>query len=350
MSLIHSPFRFFLAIGGCFVLPLLAGCEKQDQVSTYTVPIHESIQTPEFRRQQTMRKPHDERILGAIVAHRPDLWFFKLQGLPDDVAAKENEFREFVSTVNFSAPSGVVGWKLPKDWVQQPGDNIRFATLEISKEPPLSVSVTRLPAGDSGLEKDLLANINRWREQLSLKRIELQDLPDQSETVSTADGKATIVNLVGLYVPGGPRQMAAPKPPPPQIHYEAPEGWTKIPPAMAAIASYEVAQNGQKVTISVSRLGGGLEANLNRWRDQVSLPHLEDSEIFKTLTKFPVGKHMGAFVELTGKDPKTGNPRTILGVMIPDEEEIVFVKLSGDPDLAVKERDHFEAFAKSVSF
>src|SRR5262249_34136106 len=142
---------------------------------------------------------------------------------------------------------------------------------------------------------------------------------------------------------------AAPKEPAP-IEYKAPEGWAKIPPAIAAIASYEVTSNEQKVTISISRAGGGLEANLNRWRGQVGLPQVEGTEIPKMLTKFPVGDHMGAFVELTGKDPKTGNPRTILGVMVPDDEEIIFVKLSGDPELAVKERARFEEFAKSVSF
>jgi hypothetical protein len=40
----------------------------------------------------------------------------------------------------------------------------------------------------------------------------------------------------------------------------------------------------------------------------------------------------------------------MLGLMIEDEDQTVFVKLTGDPDLAKTERERFDAFAKSLKF
>ena len=45
---------------------------------------------------------------------------------------------------------------------------------------------------------------------------------------------------------------------------------------------------------------------------------MDVADLPETLPSFPVRENMGALVELPGKDPKNGNPKAILGVMIPD--------------------------------
>jgi len=353
----NPPLRFRLA-GVSLLAFTLAGCEQQEGISTYTRPTHESLQTSEFLKEAEARKPREERILGAIIPRGPVLWFFKLQGPPGPVAAQEAEFRELVKSVQFPPPKRVA-WKLPANWQEKPGDDIRYATLSIPGEPPLEVSVTHLPAGGSPTQ-GLLNNINRWRNQLDLPFIEAEDLPSRTETIKSGDVVATLVSIVGKAKPKAAmpgRMPGAGKAKPEEnsqdgsgdVEYDKPDGWTSIRPLPMSMVSFEVKDAEQRATITISRVGGSLAQNLNRWRMQVGLEPLPAEELVKSLTEFTVGPRTGGYVELKGQDGQ-GQQKAILGLMIPDGEMTVFVKLSGDAQLAEQERSRFDAFAKSLRF
>jgi hypothetical protein len=368
----------------------ITGCEKQETITSYKVPTHESIQTAEFRHQSDSQKPHDERMLGAIIENGPAMWFFKVQGLPETVAAHEAEFREFLKSLTFSSPEKAE-WKLPDGWKEKPGGGMRFATLVIPAQPPLDLSVISFPAMGKSAEERLLDNVNRWRNQLSLAPIDANGLSKETETVEVGDVKATIVNLVGkvkpqaamppmaqasqtpmpkasqpaasqptkseapFYPNGKPttadgKQPGASAPADSPIDYTKPAEWSPAPLVPLSVATFEAGEGNKKVTIAVSRARGSLVDNVNRWRGQLALEPQTDAEITKSVTKLSAGSRKGDFVELKGKDPKTGRDKAILGVMIPDGDWTVFVKLSGDPDQAVKERSRLESFVESLRF
>jgi hypothetical protein len=350
--------------GLLFAALLVTGCDKKEDISTYTVPKHASLQTPEFLAASEKRKPLPERMLAAIIPNGPSMWFFKLQGPPDAVANREVEFREFLKSVRFPNPDKVE-WTLPKDWRERPGNEMRYATLVLNGEPPLEVSVTTLPGGMGDLTEALLANINRWRGQLDLPFIQAEDLPSRSESIPHGEHVITLVNFVGKAKPkpamaggmmppmhgagGEDAKPARPQPPtntaePSEVTYDKPDEWSVAPPKPFSMATFEARDGEKAVTITISRAGGDRAANVNRWRGQLGLNPLPADEVGKSVSKIEIGARIGELVEITGND------RTLLGVMLPDGEQTVFIKLMGDASLAASERARFEAFAKSVRF
>ncbi len=335
----------------------LAGCDQHEEVSTYTVPSHESLQTKEFLKASAARKARPAQMLAAIVPHGSSLWFFKLQGPPEPVAALEPEFRTLLKSVHFSA-AGKAEWTLPTNWQEKPvkPGEMRTATLVTPGESPLEVTVTTLPAGKD-LTEGLLDNINRWRNQLDLPFIKAEDLPSRTETIKTDKFNITLLNITGKLKPnsGMPKAMpplaaaAEPKTEAPDdetadIQYDQPKEWIRVRPPTFTMAAFEVVDGKKRVRITLSIAGGSRMANVNRWRGQLGLGPQTEEEINKSLQKFDVGKRTGQLVELKGEE------QTMLGLMIENGEQSVFVKLMGDPELAVTERKRFEAFAKSLKF
>ena len=342
---------------------LLCGCEQQEKITSYTVPRHESLQTPEFLVETAKRKAQPARMLAAIVPHGAELWFFKLQGPPDDVTARDGEFHEFLKSVRF-AENTKIEWTLPAKWQEKPGNANRYATLVLSEQPSLEVTVTVLAAGGDDRTEQLLSNINRWRGQLDLPQIQAEDLPTRTETIKAGELIITAINIQGKAaprpaMPGGmmPPGMgrtdpheAAPAAERPaggakggsKSPFDKPAEWTEAPPKQFQLARFTVGEGEQTAEIAVSRAGGDRGANINRWRGQLGLNPLSAEELKQTGQPFEVGSKKGELIEIVVED------RALVGVMIPDGDQSWFIKLTGHAALAAKERSRFEAFAKSL--
>lgn len=202
-------------------LAAATGCDRAEQIAHYRVPKPVPLepiadagpQNPHAAGLGTQPaepvKPAGEptdRMLGAIVPLGEKFWFFKLMGSKDPVAAKTDEFLAFLKSVHFSA-EGNPQWTLPEGWREQPGSAMRYATLVIPGDgKPLEVTVTVLP-GASGA----LANVNRWRGQLSLPPITEEQLAGESTRIPLDGATATLVNLLGT---AGPNSMGRPGFPP----------------------------------------------------------------------------------------------------------------------------------------
>lgn len=341
---------------------LLCGCEQQEQVASYTVPRHESLQSPKFLAETAKRKAQPARMLAAIVPHGSELWFFKLQGPPDDVAARDGEFHEFLKSVRF-ANDTKIEWTLPATWKETPGNANRYATLVLSTQPPLEVTVTVLAAGGDDRTQQLLDNINRWRGQLDLPHIEADDLPTRTETIQAGELTITVINIAGkaapkTAMPGGmmppmmgqpaARGAAVPAERPGAaakdsgLKYEKPDEWTEVPLKQFQLARFTVGEGEQTAEIAVSRAGGGRDANINRWRGQLGLTPRSGELLEHAGLPFQVGSKRGELIEIVAGD------KALVVVVIPDGGQAWFIKLSGHAALAAKERSRFEAFAKSL--
>jgi hypothetical protein len=147
-------------------------------------------------------------MLGAIVPQATQAWFFKLTGPAPAVAALREPFHKFVESVRFVG--GEPRFDPPDDWQPQGPSGMRHETFRIpaagsaAGDKPLELAVTTLvkPPGDE--RGYLLANVNRWRNQIGLPPIDAAQLADQCERVTLAsDMTATLVNLVGKLQSGG---------------------------------------------------------------------------------------------------------------------------------------------------
>ncbi len=85
-----------------------------------------------------------------------------------------------------------IAWNVPAGWTQQPGSDMRVATLlPPSAAGKAELSIVQL-SGDAGGD---LANVNRWRGQLGLDPV--GSLAGQTDSVSTPAGKTLVVDLQG---------------------------------------------------------------------------------------------------------------------------------------------------------
>jgi hypothetical protein len=190
-------------------LAVVFGCQRREEITRYTVAKPLPLEPVATKNPHAGGAMADEppsgaptdRTLAAIVPLEPQGWFFKLTGPTDAVAAQEEVFTTFLKTVGFP-PGGNPTWTLPEGWTQQPGNQIRYATLLIPAEgKPLELSVTALPNSGGDVEAYVLVNVNRWRGQLRLPPVGQEQLSGESTKVELDGATATVVNLVGHAAP-----------------------------------------------------------------------------------------------------------------------------------------------------
>jgi hypothetical protein len=131
------------------------------------------------------------------------------------------------------------------------------------------------------------------------------------------------------------------------LQAEAPEGWKEGPPKQFTLKFYEVVDGDERLEISLSRAGGDMSANMNRWRGQIGLPPASSEELEAAFQPREVNGLPAKFIEMHQAEG-ADNRQSILGVVVPEGNQTWFIKLRGSTKLAEREREHFEAFAKSV--
>ncbi|MEZ6185897.1 MAG: hypothetical protein R3F62_12920 [Planctomycetota bacterium] len=285
-----------------------------------------------------------------------------------------------------AAPGGAeVHWSLPEGWSEsppQPG-GMRFATLHApAGDGPLDVAVFRFP-GEAG---GLLANVNRWRDQLGLPAVSEAELPTILTQVEpgvlaidwapaaaggqgllgaivslpqetwflkapgTADQldavRAGFQTLVGsLHLASGDHSHGAPTPPTapaePQLpRWTVPARWTVEAAQPPRLASFRVDAADVAVTRFPGQVGTAL-ANLNRWRQQVGLEPLAEAP--PPIAR-EVGGAPGTWLDLRGPQER------MLVVAVPHAGQTWFFKVRGpvaDVDAAEPE---FAEYLDSVEW
>src|SRR5271166_1099215 len=88
----------------------------------------------------------------------------------------------------------------------------------------------------------------------------------------------------------------------PSLQYTQPAGWEKKAPTQMRVASFGVSQDGKQADISVIPLGGmaGTDlANVNRWRGQIGLAALPETDVATLAGKIKVGDQPADLYDLT---------------------------------------------------
>ena len=325
------------------VMLSLPGC-RQDKIRRYTV---ERLKT--------------DRTLAVLIPVGKNAWYFKLTGPAIRVANREQDFRALVSSIQLVANAPPV-WTLPPDWERLPGEGMRYATLQYSKDgSPLELSVISLPIGDVSIDEYVLQNVNRWRNELKLKPIQAADLAGQTESVQVGDTTATMVNLLGSRDNRQrPPFMDTPPAPPAggaagssgEVSYTVPDGWQASTLSQLRKAAFIVQEGDKQVEITIIPLAaqaGSLLPNINRWRGQVGLSEIDRQQMESELVKVTVGDVQGFYVKLQAPEGAE-KQQTILGVIAVRGPSSWFVKLNGDTLLADRETESFKQFVSSIQF
>lgn len=357
-----------------FLIPL-AGCGKQDEIHSYDV----DKKTPKPGPAHAAAELTETRMLAAILPGEGRNWFFKMTGAPDQVAPQFENFVNFLKSVSLKA--GQPTWELPDSWTQESGSSMRFATLKVKDtDPQVELSVIPLPSSGE-LNQDLLSNINRWRNQVGQAPITESGLKAAAGTapaldhelftLKAGDKTITVVSLDGMMTSnpmsnapfagglmgGGGRpasEPAASSPPAAaaSIKYETPEGWKPGRMSSMRKAAFNVSadgETGEVTVIDLAKESSPLLDNINRWRGQVKLDPLAESELPDHTEKLKVGQLEATYVKLIG--PKDLQPQpAILGAILYRDNLAWFIKFTGPAKLAEKEETRFKQFVESIRF
>lgn len=351
-----------------------AGCKDREQadVTSFTVPKERATGPLPGGHPPTGGGTFDHpaspmagptRMLAAIVSRGEQAWFFKLVGPTAQVDPRAEAFREMIGSVKFTGADGAPEWKLPEGWKQRPASGMRFATIDVTTpEGTLDLSVSALKVAGE-FQPYVLANVNRWRQQLGLEPTTQARLFGPGERsgelteVSLTDGqKALLVDLAATVaaapaptpapsVLGGP--AAGPRP-----VYQTPEGWTDGKAEGMRLASLRVQDGDHSAEVTVIALptgSGDLLSNVNRWREQVGLAPFDQARLDAEAKDVAIDDAKGRLVALIG--PEEAKPRlAILGVVCPRGDQVWFLKMIGDAALVQRERERFEKFVGSLKF
>ena len=134
--------------------------------------------------------------------------------------------------------------------------------------------------------------------------------------------------------------------------FMAPADWEEQPPkSQFVLGEFSIPGEGGTARLTLSSAGGGIEANVERWRGQFS-PGPNDPEPRESEITFD-GKP-GTLVELAGSYTDMfagGAPNKnwrMLGVAVPMGPTNYFIKLTGPESTVAPRRDEFLKFVESA--
>ena len=154
----------------------------------------------------------------------------------------------------------------------------------------------------------------------------------------------------GAVPPGHPDVSAQP----PSLKWTLPKGWEEVPPGQMRVASFRIKGEGSKQgdvsVVPLPGMAGGTLANVNRWRSQVGLAPVSDSELGTLAQKVEIAGQPGELYEQAGQGQGSGEPTRILAAILSRDQLAWFFKVTGDDQLVAQQKPAFVDFLKSLSF
>ncbi len=376
------------------LLPLLllaAGCHR-DSVQVYTVSSDQDqtppplAQTPPSNSAVPPTAPADS----TLPPGHPDISTMPAGVLPDTSAGQ-----------SIAPPT----WTTPDGWTSVPLTEFRVASFKVTgaNGKTADVSVVPLP----GMAGGDAPNVNRWRGQVGLAPVPDDQIQSSAESIVAGGEPASLYDIGGatsrilgviqhrddnnawfFKMTGDPDLVEQQKPvfiaflkslsftaqstaaqlPPghPDIgsmdsseagpishagqpNWQVPSTWTEVSGGQFLIAKFTINGDNGAAAVNVSSSvgdGGGLSANVTRWRGQLGLQPSD------TLTTTPLMVNGGTaqLVDLSGTDARSGQPAEIIGVIVTEPGATWFYKLMGDPKTVAAQKDAFTQFVQGVKY
>src|SRR6478736_4524641 len=154
--------------------------------------------------------------------------------------------------------------------------------------------------------------------------------------------------MPGSGMPGAVTTAAPPAPREGGPTWTVPAGWKEISGGQFLFAKFLIAGEGDaKAAVNVSTsagTGGGLLANVNRWRGQLGLGAWSEGELQKNVKEIEVAGGKVTYIELSGTDSSTEKAATTLGAKVERNGSTWYYKLMGEPKLVAAQKDNFLTF------
>lgn len=135
--------------------------------------------------------------------------------------------------------------------------------------------------------------------------------------------------------------------------YDLPDGWEALEPTQFRLINlrFRAVPMAEITFIILGGDGGGLAANVNRWRAQVGLEPATDLEV-AAYPERNVFENAATYVEFNGPYQGMGGPKiedgALYGVVLPRDGRTLFVKMTGPRGTLEAERAHFAEFMDSL--
>jgi hypothetical protein len=136
--------------------------------------------------------------------------------------------------------------------------------------------------------------------------------------------------------------------------WQVPAGWQETAGGQFLVAKFLVsggdsAQASVNVSMSAGD-GGGLGANVNRWRGQLGLSPLAGAELNKAVTAIDAAGGQVSMVDFSGKDARSGQDARVVAAIIPQGGRTWFYKLMGNAQVVEKQKDAFTKFVQTAKY
>ncbi len=141
-------------------------------------------------------------------------------------------------------------------------------------------------------------------------------------------------------------------PPPPR--YTLPPGWEEKPLTPMRVASFKAsAANGKEIDISVVFLAGaagGDLANVNRWRDQVKLPPINEAALQESVEHIIADGHDFLVVDLVSPEPigEQKEKQRIIAAILDEQGSSWFIKMTGEDAAVASQKNALADFLRSL--
>jgi hypothetical protein len=280
--------------------------------------------------------------------------------------------------------SAEIHWTVPQGWTAKAdSQGMRFATFAVSAErPDVVATVVALGSGD------VLANVNRWQQQLGLPPSKAEELDSVVKHFDVAGESASEVDLNGTQTPPmrmlaaivphqgrfwffklmGPAEVVATqkekfeafvrsvefgegqsaKPQaaeqtPAEIQYNVPDSWEKEEAAPMRYVSFHAGEAEIVVSKFPATGSGSYLDNVNRWRNQVELPAITDKDP-QASQDIHVGGSEAMLFDLAGPSKR------LIVAVTPQGEDFWYFKMIGPGDAVAQQKNAFDQFLQSVQF
>ena len=131
--------------------------------------------------------------------------------------------------------------------------------------------------------------------------------------------------------------------------FNAPDHWQAQPLGSMRKGSWKVSDGDASADISIlvfpGDVGGDL-ANINRWRNQIGLPAIDEASLDESTSPINADGLSGKWVRLINTSTQQG----ILGVILPKGKATWFFKMQGDQGIVEQEQANFKKFVEQTQF
>lgn len=153
----------------------------------------------------------------------------------------------------------------------------------------------------------------------------------------------------------GDQQPGMPSADSPEYDWELPEGWRHLDKQVRGrLATFALGPEDDALEVAVSVFPGnmgGPAANLNRWRDQMGLPPVDEAEADKMMLPLENSASIGRYVLIDGETVLDGSEpeaAVMFASMIPETDETWFLKATDKPNKIEEHRESLLTFSRTL--